>query len=79
MTNVVQIFGIQILLMVLVYYSITENQKSSSGFLMMLHLDVTVTRLICAFLMHLISEPEIKKAISLLKYVLNHSPAEFGI
>jgi hypothetical protein len=46
---------------------------------MMLHYDVTVTRLICAFLMHMISEPEVKQAIGLIKYVLNHSPAEYGI
>lgn len=50
----------QVLLMVLVYYSLTLDQKSSEGFLRMLHYDVTVTRLICAFLMHMISEPEVK-------------------
>jgi len=64
--------------MVLVYYNLTLNQKSG-GFLMMMHLDVTVTRLICSFLMHMKSEPEIKQAIGLIKYVLNHSPAKYSI
>ena len=42
----------------------------------MMHHDVIVTRLIVSFLMHMISEPEVRQAIRMLKYVINHSPAK---
>lgn len=31
------------------------------------------TRLVCAFLMHMASEPEIRQSLAMFKYVLNHS------
>jgi hypothetical protein len=39
----------------------------------MMHHDVVAVRLIVSFLMHMISEPELRQAIKMLKYVINHS------
>lgn len=33
---------------------------SSTGYLAMMHFDVVLTRLLCAFLMHMLSEPEVR-------------------
>jgi hypothetical protein len=42
----------------------------------MMHHDVVSTRLIVSFLMHMISEPELRQALLMLKYVINHQPAK---
>jgi hypothetical protein len=39
----------------------------------MMHFDNMLVRLICGYLMHMISEPEVRQALSMLKYVLNHT------
>ena len=61
--NSVMVFSMQIILLICV-------------FMVMMHHDVIVTRLIVSFLMHMISEPEVRQAIRMLKYVINHSPAK---
>jgi hypothetical protein len=39
----------------------------------MMHVDVIVVRLVCAYLMHMQSEPEIRQALAMIKYALNHA------
>jgi len=41
----------------------------------MMHFDVMLARLLCAFLMHMLSEPEVRQAIRMWKFVLNHGKA----
>jgi hypothetical protein len=45
----------------------------------MMHFDVILNRLICAFLMHMLSEPEVRQAIKMWKFVLNHGKATGSI
>jgi hypothetical protein len=73
--NSVMVFSMQIILLILVYYYLIDT-NSSGPFMVMMHHDVIVTRLIVSFLMHMISEPEVRQAIRMLKYVINHSPAK---
>lgn len=77
--NVVLVFSMQFILILIVYYYLTEETESDNGWLAMMHFDVVVTRLICAFLQHMLSEPEVRQAIGMMKYVLNHSPARITI
>lgn len=54
------------------YYDLTL-MSNTSGYLFMMNFDVTLTRVLCAFLMHMLSEPEVRQAMRLFKYVLNHT------
>ena len=38
----------------------------------MMHVNVVIPRLVCACLMHLLMEPEVRQSLAMLKYVLNH-------
>jgi len=58
--NVVFVFGIQILLIALQYYDLTLTAVAPGGYLAMMHFDVLLTRVLCAFLMHMLSEPEVR-------------------
>ena len=73
--NTVMVFSMQLILLICVYYYLIDT-NSSGPFMVMMHHDVIVTRLIVSFLMHMISEPEVRQAIHMLKYVINHSPAK---
>lgn len=46
--------------------------ETATGYMAMMHVDVMIPRLICAFLMHLLMEPEVRQALAMLKYVINH-------
>lgn len=72
--NVSFVFGIQLLLLALQFYDLTLD-TAISQFLVMTHFDVMLSRLLCAFLMHMLSEPEVRQAIRMWKYVLNHGKA----
>jgi len=73
-TNVLKIFILQILLLVSVWIYIKEtNTSSSAGFMAAMHVDVLITRFVCAWLTHLICHKEVKQALAMFKYVLNHS------
>jgi hypothetical protein len=39
----------------------------------MMHVDVLLTRFICGWLMHMASEPEVRQAMAMFKYVLQHT------
>jgi hypothetical protein len=82
--NLVTVFVFQMILMVMVYYymvkthlgnSINADLPGHGYFLVMMHHDVVTTRLIVSFLMHMNSEPELRQALLMLKYVINHQPA----
>lgn len=60
------------MLLVGVYFELAGMEMGDSGYTAMMHFDVMVARLICGYLMHMISEPEVRQAISMLKYVVNH-------
>ena len=45
----------------------------------MMHVDITMTRILLAFLMHMQAEPEIRQAVRMWKYVLNHGKARGSI
>ena len=38
----------------------------------MMHVNVVIPRLVCACLMHLLMEPEVRQSLSMMKYVINH-------
>ena len=48
------------------------QEQEESHYMAMMHVDVVLPRLICAFLVHLLMEPDVKQALSMLKYVINH-------
>jgi hypothetical protein len=50
-----------------------QEHKYAKGYMAMMHVDVMITRLICAYLMHLLIEPEVRQALTMVKYVLNHN------
>ena len=60
MINVMFIFIFQSVLLLAVYYNITEVQVSSEKFTIMVYYDIMIVRIICAFLMHMLSEPEVR-------------------
>jgi hypothetical protein len=39
----------------------------------MMHVDVLLTRFVCGWLMHMASEPEVRQAMAMFKYVLQHT------
>lgn len=39
----------------------------------MMHVEVVITRFVCAILMHLVIEPEVLQGLTMFKYVLNHT------
>jgi hypothetical protein len=49
-----------------------EKEGEYRGFMAMMHVDVMIPRLVCACLMHLLMEPEVRQALSMIKYVINH-------
>ena len=53
-------------------YDISVKQKSDSQYFLMLYFDIVLTRFANAIMMQMLSEPEIRQAISLWKYVCNH-------
>jgi len=57
----------------------TLASKKDEGFLAMMHFDVTLTRITLSFLMHMQSEPEVRQALKMWKYVLNHGKARGSI
>ena len=63
----------QLVLLIEVFYYIGQTENNSGGFTARMHQDVMVTRLVCAFLMHMASEPEIRQSLAMFKYVLNHT------
>lgn len=72
--NVCFIFTMQMILLAAVYYQLTNENSAEGGSITMSmqHFDVLLTRFICAFLMHMQSEPEIRQAMAMFKYTLNH-------
>ena len=60
--NVLFIFTMQAILLIGVYYQLTRENAVESGSISMsmMHTDVVFTRLVCAFLMHMQSEPEVR-------------------
>jgi len=72
--NSVMVFLMQIILLICVYYYLVDA-NSGRPWMVMMHHDVIVSRLILSILMHMTSEPEVRQAIRMLKYVINHSPA----
>lgn len=51
--NVCFIYGIQIFLLILAYYDMMVYMKSYGNFLAMMHFDITLTRIMLSFLMHM--------------------------
>jgi hypothetical protein len=49
-----------------------EQEAGTSGYMAMMHVNVVIPRLVCACLMHLLMEPEVRQALAMLKYVINH-------
>ncbi len=45
----------------------------------MVHFDLILTRIFLAFLLHMQSEPEIRQALRMWKYALNHKKARGSI
>jgi hypothetical protein len=45
----------------------------------MTHFDVTLSKILLSFLMHMQSEPEIRQALRMWRYVLNHGKARGSI
>jgi hypothetical protein len=77
--NVSFIFGIQLALLTLAYYDMMVSLKTNGNFLVMMHFDISLTRVLLAFLMHMQAEPEIRQALRMWKYVLNHGKARGSI
>lgn len=77
--NVCFIYLIQILLLVLAYYDMMVQIKTKGSFLTMTHFDVTLCKILLSFLMHMQSEPEIRQALRMWRYVLNHGKARGSI
>ena len=75
------IFTFQVMLIVLIYLQLTQENSAESGSISMtmMHADVLITRLICAILMHLQSEPEVRQAMGMFKYVLNHAKVKIAV
>ena len=73
--NVGFVFIMQLVLLGGIYYELTNEDSAEDGSITftMMHFDVVLARLVCAVLMHLQSEPEVRQAMAMFKYVLNHS------
>ena len=50
----------QTILCVSVFYYMTNEDNQDTGFLASMHVDVMIPRFVCAILMHLASEPEVR-------------------
>jgi len=82
--NVVTVFVLQMILVIFTYYFMVKTHENNSinpskpggYYLVLMHHDVILTRMIVSFLMHMKSEPEIRQALKMLKYVINHQPAK---
>ena len=71
--NVLIIFVMQLVLVFSVFYFIVHEEGQSEGFMAQMHIEVLVVRIVCAFLMHLESEPEVRQALAMFKYGLNQT------
>ena len=74
--NVVTVFVLQMILVIFTYYFMVNKNEKEGYYLVLMHHDVILTRMIVSFLMHMKSEPEIRQALKMLKYVINHQPAK---
>ena len=77
--NVLLIFGIQMTLLFLAYYDMTLQATDDEGFLTSWHIDIVLCRVILGFLAHLQTEPEVRQAIRMFKYALNHGKAKGSV
>jgi hypothetical protein len=77
--NVLFIFLIQITLLALAYFNMTQQTTKSGGFWVMVHFDIQVCRMVLSILAHLQSEPELRQALLMWRYVLNHGKAKGSI
>lgn len=74
MVNVIMIYCLQCILLFCVFYFVKRKQlEENSGYMTMMHVDVLLTRFICGWLMHMASEPEVRQAMAMFKYVLQHT------
>jgi hypothetical protein len=54
-----------------VFYFIKKTQDNEvNGFMAMMHVDVLLTRFVLGWLMHMGSEPEVRQAMSMFKYII---------
>lgn len=66
-------FFIQTVLLTFIWFDIQNNIKyNSEGFFLMADLEVVMTRFTSAIVLHMVSEPEVRQAITLWKYAINH-------
>jgi len=71
MVNCCLIFLLQSCLLLCVFYFIKKTQEEEvNGFMAMMHVDVLLTRFVLGWLMHMNSEPEVRQAMSMFKYVI---------
>lgn len=66
-------------LLILAYYDMTLLAKQDKGFLAQVHFDIQICRLLLSILAHLQTEPEVRQAINMWKYALNHGKARGSI
>lgn len=59
-SNCLIVFTMQTILCVSVFYYMTNEDNQDTGFLASMHVDVMIPRFVCAILMHLASEPEVR-------------------
>ena len=78
-SNVLVIFTMQLLLIFSVFYFINKEEYQDEGFMARMTMDVMVVRLLCALLMHLESEPEVRQGLAMFKYALNHQKVNGSI
>jgi len=77
--NVCFVYGIQIFFLTFAYYFMIEELRGKGYHLIMVHFDLILTRIFLAFLLHMQSEPEIRQALRMWKYALNHKKARGSI
>lgn len=71
MVNCCLIFLLQSCLLLCVFYFIKKTQDNEvNGFMAMMHVDVLLTRFVLGWLMHMGSEPEVRQAMSMFKYII---------
>ena len=66
-------------LLFLAYYDMTLQAADDEGFLTNWHIDIVLCRVMLGFLAHLQTEPEVRQAIKMLKYALNHGKAKGSV
>ena len=60
------------LFMLYLYDCSNDHRLTDEGYFIMVSFDGILTRLCNAFMMHMLSEPEIRQALQLWKFALNH-------